>query len=230
MLLLLRKISIHAPREGSDRRGPKLQKDPTDFYPRSPRGERPGAQLFDAKSFVISIHAPREGSDQRDQPLQPGQPAISIHAPREGSDPTSCGTIPRTTTDFYPRSPRGERHLFPSNSLILKGISIHAPREGSDGVQHGLAFAGRISIHAPREGSDRASSMAWPLLAEFLSTLPARGATAYPPLRLGYRHNFYPRSPRGERPKTTAPKLLFPKFLSTLPARGATQRETCCLY
>ena len=55
-------ISIHAPREGSDRRhsGSGLQ-----------RG--------------ISIHAPREGSDQGRAARYP-ELAISIHAPREGSD------------------------------------------------------------------------------------------------------------------------------------------------
>ena len=34
---------------------------------------------------------------------------ISIHAPREGSDGCSRLLLPRPT-DFYPRSPRGERH------------------------------------------------------------------------------------------------------------------------
>ena len=56
------KISIHAPREGSDRRaaGPCLD-------------------------TIISIHAPREGSDQARNTQSPKRP-ISIHAPREGSD------------------------------------------------------------------------------------------------------------------------------------------------
>ena len=34
---------------------------------------------------------------------------ISIHAPREGSDRLSHPRK-RVTEDFYPRSPRGERH------------------------------------------------------------------------------------------------------------------------
>ena len=37
-------------------------------------------------------------------------PAISIHAPREGSDPQS-GRIRCPISNFYPRSPRGERHF-----------------------------------------------------------------------------------------------------------------------
>ena len=78
----------------------------------------------------------------------------------------------------------------------------------------------------------------------FLSTLPARGATE---LQMGMKAdslNFYPRSPRGERPGTPAAtpgrRNFYPRsprgerqtlwynivtrteFLSTLPARGAT--------
>ena len=79
---------------------------------------------------------------------------ISIHAPREGSDP-ACG-----------------------GQHVVDAISIHAPREGSDRTASRTKLTGRISIHAPREGSD-------PLCRDiahrkqFLSTLPARGATRH---------------------------------------------------
>ena len=79
-------------------------------------------------------------------------------------------------------------------------ISIHAPREGSDGfLAADLCLVILISIHAPREGSDLnpsciifVGSHFYPrsprgerqpmtdyqqMMAEFLSTLPARGAT-----------------------------------------------------
>ena len=61
----------------------------------------------------------------------------------------------------------------------------------------------QISIHAPREGSDRPQA-------------PGDGEIAC---------NFYPRSPRGERPDATACKVTEILFLSTLPARGATCRQ-----
>ena len=123
------------------------------FYPRSPRGERP---------------VPRRGADLRG--------AISIHAPREGSDrPVDGQTAGRT--HFYPRSPRGERltrgarlllvfiflSTLPARGATILGlqgpdsgtISIHAPREGSDPLgHHVLPVVLAISIHAPREGSD----------------------------------------------------------------------------
>ena len=56
---------------------------------------------------------------------------ISIHAPREGSDP---GRFLHADLlhDFYPRSPRGERHVGRDLTPEEREISIHAPREGSD--------------------------------------------------------------------------------------------------
>ncbi len=84
LIHIKRKISIHAPREGSDR-----------FRLRwSGRG-------------WISIHAPREGSDGH-RPGRRRLRQISIHAPREGSDiRLARGKL--DSPHFYPRSPRGER-------------------------------------------------------------------------------------------------------------------------
>ena len=100
-------------------------------------------------------------------------------------------------------------------------ISIHAPREGSDGRGRPGRPDRPISIHAPREGSDANIKSKGSNRREFLSTLPARGATQHlaadqrvlhisihapregsdpagrrSPRRWRY---FYPRSPRGER-------------------------------
>ena len=64
-------------------------------------------EMSELVESCISIHAPREGSDflmgkARDDS------AISIHAPREGSDPHTPAIRSRQS-NFYPRSPRGER-------------------------------------------------------------------------------------------------------------------------
>ena len=56
--------------------------------------------------------------------------------------------------DFYPRSPRGERHIRHEIVHAFLFISIHAPREGSDHGNIGCVQITAISIHAPREGSD----------------------------------------------------------------------------
>ena len=56
-------ISIHAPREGSDRGQRRAWPLADNFYPRSPRGERHRSTRKRRQMEGISIHAPREGSD-----------------------------------------------------------------------------------------------------------------------------------------------------------------------
>ena len=83
----VRKISIHAPRTGSDPQGTVTGADRFHFNPRSPHGERPLPPSESAQRVPISIHAPRTGSD---------------------------GPRPRTAcfpSHFNPRSPHGERQV-----------------------------------------------------------------------------------------------------------------------
>ena len=170
-------ISIHAPREGSDIILASGRPSEWIFLSTLPaRGATKAARRSVAWRARISIHAPREGSDQRLLLLDLGQVVISIHAPREGSDGQSSILAPQC------------------------GISIHAPREGSDKGSPRLYRYRQISIHAPREGSDSiwARASTWSVL--FLSTLPARGATSMMGGIQWTSTNFYPRSPRGERP------------------------------
>ena len=137
---LCQAISIHAPREGSDRTSQRACAILRYFYPRSPRGERHAGQLtrrdnlchFYPRSprgerrnrpddyislLTISIHAPREGSDagSGDGPAHP-QP-ISIHAPREGSD-CSAKAISSSVSVFLSTLPArgatGSRPLRPA--------------------------------------------------------------------------------------------------------------------
>ena len=123
------RISIHAPREGSDYCSRASRCLWRYFNPRSPRGERHSALIHMTLIVVISIHAPREGSDGS---TSDGYHTfdISIHAPREGSDVvhhprrlaglfqstlpargatiySSAGSL--SVPHFNPRSPRGER-------------------------------------------------------------------------------------------------------------------------
>ncbi len=238
------RISIHAPRAGSDHRQarpasrqwifqstlpvrgatlPRLYGGRRDFYfnPRSPCGERP-SQLSGVTSLVmISIHAPRAGSDGWSCTVD-AEIYISIHAPRAGSDrgrsPDECLNM-----NFNPRSPCGERHV--TGIQLPKGLGI--------------------SIHAPRAGSDDNGGAIQPAADIFQSTLPVRGATVgwvcgftsdgisiHAPRAgsdlLSYIHvgdiwDFNPRSPCGERRRRPAMWRAVPReFQSTLPVRGAT--------
>ena len=74
------RISIHAPREGSDE-----------------------AVLRGLELYAISIHAPREGSDDG-QHHRRVKGRIPIHAPREGSD-VIHQVLLDFSGDFNPRSP-----------------------------------------------------------------------------------------------------------------------------
>ena len=150
---------------------------------------------------------------------------ISIHALLAESDkPPSM--IRQPATDFYPRSPCGERLLEQSSSYSAYLISIHALLAESDDVIALMTAAQSISIHALLAESDFGLSYFYiikitisihALLAEsdvrgehhassqqeFLSTLSLRRATCLWVLMGGLSFNFYPRSPCGERPHTS---------------------------
>ena len=82
-----------------------------------------------------------------------------------------------TLDDFYPRSPRGERHLTYDLVTSAWEISIHAPREGSDPDPR--AYKAKQQNFYPRSprGERRATGDMYAIMGIFLSTLPARGAT-----------------------------------------------------
>ena len=125
------RISIHAPREGSDQR--LLEGHAVPGY--------------------ISIHAPREGSDGTFS-IRDGMPSAFLSTlPARGATRSRPGRQ-RPTAHFYPRSPRGERRGSLDADAEFQVISIHAPREGSDQASLPPFPQRAISIHAPREGSD----------------------------------------------------------------------------
>ena len=79
------KISIHAPRTGSNRTSSSIFPGRPHFNPRSPHGERPKHGSTRIPGEDISIHAPCTGSDTERDTLKQ-QLDISIHAPCTGSD------------------------------------------------------------------------------------------------------------------------------------------------
>ena len=84
------------------------------FYPRPPRGGRPG--LIAASTML---------------------PQISIHALREEGDPCLWSPTP-WQADFYPRPPRGGRLSLELETDDLMKISIHALREEGDKINPAL--------------------------------------------------------------------------------------------
>ena len=169
------KISIHAPRAGSDKIIPFIIYDNTYFNPRSPCGER----LFN--SFPQTLREnfnPRSPCGERPrvswrlqhwQAFQSTLPVRGATRGRRKSGP--C------VDDFNPRSPCGERLRRRAGTAPWKRISIHAPRAGSD--------------------ERPAKKPLSPCL--FQSTLPVRGATRPRAEAQTNQNHFNPRSPCGER-------------------------------
>ena len=171
------RISIHAPREGSDWALSAGFCTGSIFLSTLPARGATSTYLEAPPEWLgISIHAPREGSDRSRLPRPDQHICISIHAPREGSDSrTTCPAVERQ--NFYPRSPRGERQGGPAlGGLESPFLSTLPARGATQGAVAHLAV-GSISIHAPREGSDLPICPTCKRRSRiFLSTLPARGA------------------------------------------------------
>ena len=212
------------------------------FYPRSPRGERPeGAGLWAQDMFDFYPRSPRGerpqaggqcGADGRFLSTLPARGAtytgctclrrrqISIHAPREGSDACRSLLFIRDMI-FLSTLPARGATVRPLPPIVMEDISIHAPREGSDFSRPDKGpLREYISIHAPREGSDRVKELEARPIEVFLSTLPARGATVVAAVLVVRWVDFYPRSPRGERPGRFAGWLASPWHFYPRSPRG----------
>ena len=86
MLSWTRRISIHAPRTGSDpAEPPAAARAASNFNPRSPHGERRGRDNSRRGRHAFQSTLPARGAT-RMRHATPRRAAISIHAPRTGSD------------------------------------------------------------------------------------------------------------------------------------------------
>ena len=180
--------------------------------------------MVDASSFLSTPSARRATPRRRPAYHSSG---ISIHALREEGD-ANLGEQPVKKKDFYPRPPRGGRPTLSEYGQAQSSISIHALRE--EGDRRRSAFT--IGIY------------------QFLSTPSARRATHFMYGDTYRGHDFYPRPPRGGRPKKEAPErtgfsisihalreegdTLHSRqgseefvFLSTPSARRATNLQVC---
>ena len=133
------KISIHAPRAGSDEEAIEYLKEFQHFNPRSPCGERHRA----SGDCTLKIY------------FNPRSPCGERRC-------RSCA-VGENQHDFNPRSPCGERpgmalrghgaQLFPEERRYPSFQST-LPVRGATLALAESDYRGRISIHAPRAGSD----------------------------------------------------------------------------
>ena len=214
-----------------------------DFYPRPPRGGRRTRISDKTAQIPISIHALREEGDlwltlstsrferflstpsARRATCNPqgvnititqflSTPSarratfstkcctkdfvISIHALREEGD-SNLNSGVGGAGNFYPRPPRGGRRGLETSGFKTTKISIHALREEGDLRLDQTIDQQAISIHALREEGDIQQAVAEKL-----------------------ENHFYPRPPRGGRPRPGGKGQERWLFLSTPSARRAT--------
>ena len=151
------------------------------FYPRPPRGGRPGQRHCADHLQNFYPRPPRGGRPCSCRRRVP--PAgISIHALREEGDalqPSLAGA----SFYFYPRPPRGGRRSFSRRTLGFFRISIHALREEGDVAADAELYVAEKFLSTP---SARRATTARPMIkpcSVFLSTPSARRATRAPACR-----------------------------------------------
>ena len=199
-----------------------------DFYPRSPCGERLPRHSVDCSCHSISIHALLAESDlilrmahlmellflstlslrraTTDAQSEAVTTLISIHALLAESDGCQrpCG---RPTTNFYPRSPCGERPSRHSiNSMILIFLSTLSLRRATLAGPSGPAFLYNFYPRSPcgeRPLSWRCKSDA---VVISIHALLAESDCYLESVKPSNRY-FYPRSPCGERQTEICPVI-----------------------
>ena len=171
------------------------------FYPRPPRGGRPGRRRESRGGPDVSIHALREEGDQagkghcipnrkflstpsarRATQLTNGKRAaipISIHALREEGDRTPLKVL-SPTQNFYPRPPRGGRLTGWLNQNNNSGfLSTPSARRATTAFPASSLIT-KISIHALREEGDAVWTVSTRVEDDFYPR-PPRGGRHNPP-------------------------------------------------
>ena len=100
-------VSIHAPREGSDKQSKEIRITCKGFNPRPPRGERRLIIFRSICCWLFQSTPPERGATIELDEAKHFQ-GVSIHAPREGSD-FRARVYLTCPMSFNPRPPRGER-------------------------------------------------------------------------------------------------------------------------
>ena len=170
------RVSIRAPRAGSDADRARAPGPCRGFNPRSPRGERRAAHDGSTPQRRFQSALPARGATVVEA-CRDYIESVSIRAPRAGSDLARAMIDIEPHHGFNPRSPRGERREEGGTASCLFQVSIRAPRAGSDVRRWICGFwSSCFNPRSPRgerpsfTRSGQSSSM-------FQSALPARGAT-----------------------------------------------------
>ena len=170
--------------------------------------------------LVISIHALREEGDLVGS-YHCEAHDISIHALREEGDRLCvASTLPGKKFLSTPSARRATFFRKVVFSRKNRFLSTPSARRATGVVGESCVGVKFLSTPSARRATwKRGVRSAFKI---FLSTPSARRATAVLCRQCNMRINFYPRPPRGGRPRTTSTLLLYVTFLSTPSARRAT--------
>ena len=169
-------ISIHALREEGDAPLPWSNSSWINFYPRPPRGGRPGhGAAIPLFGGFLSTPSARRATVSLAAVLV--APTISIHALREEGDGKAM-CFKQIVSYFYPRPPRGGRHGVylqnPSNAPVF--LSTPSARRAT----RALPLSGdAVPVFLSTPSARRATRCGFPPVTyrAFLSTPSARRAT-----------------------------------------------------
>ena len=222
MMIGFGRISIHAPRGGSDLLNLYQAELITAFQSTLPAG---GATLSADSANPTPLFQSTLPAGGATRPTAAGQPGGEFQSTLPAGGATVTILYLRfDAANFNPRSPRGERQYLDSLRSICAGFQSTLPAGGATHSHICQAGPVPISIHAPRGGSDKRCSWTIYVTRRFQSTLPAGGATEVPEAKLENTlisihaprggsdlanlrphpknsTDFNPRSPRGERRK-----------------------------
>ena len=168
------------------------------FYPRPPRGGRPGQlKSKGAKNIFLSTPSARRATPST---------VILHNAPGY----------------FYPRPPRGGRpEVKKGVNIVFEFLSTPSARRATRFCRR-ASGSGTISIHALREEGDLQAIKNEYKLTNFYPRPPRGGRRLWPSITPPSWPNFYPRPPRGGRRKLYCGECGCLIFLSTPSARRAT--------
>ena len=192
------------------------------FYPRPPRGGRPGHNFCAQVQPVISIHVPRVGDDAIQYAYQGFAKEFLSTSPAWGT--TRLEQQVRAMQQFLSTSPAWGTTSTLEEYGPEKIISIHVPRVGddqtiADKVQGAAAFLST----SPAWGTTVVAFRNPHTHAVFLSTSPAWGTTFFVFFHAIVKI-FLSTSPAwGTTPSVVNSFFSGNEFLSTSPAWGTTQ-------
>ena len=147
-----------------------------DFYPRPPHGERREGLSINNNIKGISIHAPRMGSDAIWSSLRATAKRFLSTPPAWGATLYPSFMASRTSPNFYPRPPHGERRTVRATELWILHFYPRPPH-GERLVQRPLTVAHVNFYPRPPHGERHSADAIQHGAKQFLSTPPAWGAT-----------------------------------------------------